>query len=186
MGDGFSYLILYCCEQNNTARNEIYQRHRHLNLPLDQKFPQARHNFEINLMSFYSTEYLMFMELRLQMTTKTFDRMRQFQNKVRFSVALLLLHTIIQDKEYKTSLIEHSIHAKQFDKISTYGAVAASARLTLVVVASLSAFSLSSHNFSTQEVGWLPTNKQTKQKLWWLEANKRVFPSPRRRKLRPS
>ena len=40
------------CEQNKTARSEIYQRHRHLNLPLDQKFhllPQAHHNFEINL-----------------------------------------------------------------------------------------------------------------------------------------
>ena len=41
------------CEQNKTARSEIYQRHRHLNLPLDQKFhllPQAHHSFEINLM----------------------------------------------------------------------------------------------------------------------------------------
>ena len=40
------------CEQNKTTRNEIYQRHRHLNLPLDQKLyllPQAHDNFEINL-----------------------------------------------------------------------------------------------------------------------------------------
>ena len=37
-------------------RSEIYQRYRHLNLPLDQKLhllTQANHNFEINLMSFY-------------------------------------------------------------------------------------------------------------------------------------
>ena len=41
------------CEQNKTARSEIYQRHRHLNLSLDQNVhlpPQAHHSFEINLM----------------------------------------------------------------------------------------------------------------------------------------
>ena len=35
------------CEQNKTAPSEIYQRYRHLNLPLDQKshlLPQAHHN----------------------------------------------------------------------------------------------------------------------------------------------
>ena len=30
-------------EQNKTARSEIYQRHRHLNLPQDQKFHFLRH-----------------------------------------------------------------------------------------------------------------------------------------------
>ena len=31
-------VVLSGCEQNKTARSEIYQRHRHSNLPLDQKF----------------------------------------------------------------------------------------------------------------------------------------------------
>ena len=30
------FLSHNCCEQNKTARSEIYQRHRHLYLPLDQ------------------------------------------------------------------------------------------------------------------------------------------------------
>ena len=40
-------------EQNKTAHSVVYQRRRHLNLPLDQKlhsFSQAHQNFEINLM----------------------------------------------------------------------------------------------------------------------------------------
>ena len=43
------YFLLHTdyCEKNKTARSEIYQRHRHLNLPLDQSvvtqlFPQAQ------------------------------------------------------------------------------------------------------------------------------------------------
>ena len=48
------------CEQDKTARGEIRQRHRHLNLPLHQKFhllPQAHHNFEISLMYFLYSLY---------------------------------------------------------------------------------------------------------------------------------
>ena len=36
------------CEQNKTARSDIYQQHRHLNQPLDQKLnlhPQATEGF---------------------------------------------------------------------------------------------------------------------------------------------
>ena len=76
-------------EQNKIACTD-YQRHRPLNLSLDQKFcllPQAHQNFEMYLMQFglYS---LVFMVARQQilMTAKSFDRMRLcFKTKLRFS-----------------------------------------------------------------------------------------------------
>ena len=42
--EDLDFLLHNYCEQNKTAHSEIYQRHRHLNLPLDQKlhlFTQA-------------------------------------------------------------------------------------------------------------------------------------------------
>ena len=51
-------------EQNKIASSEIFQKHRHLKLPLEIYTTSARHNFEINLhiMSLIcSTETLIFM-----------------------------------------------------------------------------------------------------------------------------
>ena len=58
------------CGRNKTARSEIYQQHRHLNLPVDQKFHllcQTHHNCEINLMSFIPHSFI-FMAVLGQMT----------------------------------------------------------------------------------------------------------------------
>ena len=48
--ENFDFLSHKYCEQNKTARREIYQLHRHLNL--DQKLhllPQAHHNLKKEL-----------------------------------------------------------------------------------------------------------------------------------------
>ena len=94
------------CEQNKTARSEIYQRHRHLNLSLDQKLhlltsgiSQFWNKSNVICYTAFDLHEYTFMAPRQQimMTTKSLDRMRLcFKTKVRFSDVLLVSHRIIQ------------------------------------------------------------------------------------------
>ena len=93
------------CEQNKTACSEIYQRHRHLNLPLGSTVPltfpgTSQFWNKSNAISLWSSCTAPAGQ-QIMMTAKTFDRMRLcFKTKFskqRFSDALLVAHRITKN-----------------------------------------------------------------------------------------